>query len=130
MNDSDFPGLRTHEGTHAAIEVAFGRSEPVVVLSVFSTSEKAPKRQEHCSQRQGQLGVSLFKKFANETDNVYRPLPYVPTIVGDQPYDYYEQDDWLQHFERKFVERYEAKFGVKLIFSPAFELDFGSGLVV
>uniref|UniRef100_A0A182VYN8 Gamma-interferon-inducible lysosomal thiol reductase n=1 Tax=Anopheles minimus TaxID=112268 RepID=A0A182VYN8_9DIPT len=66
----------------------------------------------NCSQ--GQKGVSLFKKFANETDNVYRPLPFVPTIVDDQPYDFYEQDDWLQHFERKFVERYEAKFGVKL----------------
>ncbi|XP_053659034.1 GILT-like protein 2 [Anopheles marshallii] len=66
----------------------------------------------NCSQ--GPQGGSLFKKFANETDSVYRPLPFVPTIVGDQPYDFYEQDDWLQHFERKFVERYEAKFGVKL----------------
>uniref|UniRef100_A0A4Y0BHE0 Gamma-interferon-inducible lysosomal thiol reductase n=1 Tax=Anopheles funestus TaxID=62324 RepID=A0A4Y0BHE0_ANOFN len=65
-----------------------------------------------CSQ--GQLGVNLFKKFANETDNVHRPLPFVPSIVGDQPYDFFEQDDWLQKFERKFVERYEAKFGVKL----------------
>ncbi|XP_035890567.1 GILT-like protein 3 [Anopheles stephensi] len=46
----------------------------------------------NCSQ--GEQGFSLFKKF--------------------QPYDFYEQDDWLQHFERKFVERYEEKFGVKL----------------
>ncbi|XP_041762174.1 GILT-like protein 2 isoform X2 [Anopheles merus] len=66
----------------------------------------------NCSQ--GQQGAKLFKEFANETDNVHRPLPFVPTIVADEPYNYYEQDDWLQHFDRKFIERYEAKFGVKL----------------
>uniref|UniRef100_A0AAG5CRW7 Gamma-interferon-inducible lysosomal thiol reductase n=1 Tax=Anopheles atroparvus TaxID=41427 RepID=A0AAG5CRW7_ANOAO len=62
----------------------------------------------------GQLGAKLYKQFATETDNVYRPLPFVPTIVSDQPYNYYEQDDWLQRFDQKFVQRYEAKYGVKL----------------
>uniref|UniRef100_A0A182P7S2 Gamma-interferon-inducible lysosomal thiol reductase n=1 Tax=Anopheles epiroticus TaxID=199890 RepID=A0A182P7S2_9DIPT len=74
----------------------------------------------NCSQ--GQQGAKLFKQFANETDNVHRPLPFVPTIVADevdpgktgvraissyscivlysQPYDYYAQDDWLEHFDR------------------------------
>ncbi|XP_058130718.1 GILT-like protein 3 [Anopheles ziemanni] len=65
-----------------------------------------------CSE--GQQGATLFKQFANETDNVHRPLPFVPSIVGDQPYDYYEQDDWLYRFDKTFAKRYEAKFGVKL----------------
>uniref|UniRef100_A0A182QX00 Gamma-interferon-inducible lysosomal thiol reductase n=1 Tax=Anopheles farauti TaxID=69004 RepID=A0A182QX00_9DIPT len=65
-----------------------------------------------CSQ--GPKGEKLFKKFANETTAVHQPLPFVPTVVDDQPYNFYEQDDWLEHFDRKFVERYEAKFGVKI----------------
>ncbi|XP_049532365.1 GILT-like protein 3 [Anopheles darlingi] len=62
----------------------------------------------------GTLGRILYRTFQNETDNVHRPLPFVPTIVDDEPYNYYEQDNWLQRFDRKFVERYESKYGTKL----------------
>ncbi|XP_035776302.1 gamma-interferon-inducible-lysosomal thiol reductase-like isoform X2 [Anopheles albimanus] len=72
------------------------------------------KKESIKSCSKGQLGATLYKSFANQTDSVHRPLPFVPTIVDDEPYNYYEQDNWLHHFDRKFVERYEAKYGTKL----------------
>ncbi|XP_053671560.1 GILT-like protein 3 [Anopheles nili] len=102
-------------------KLAFKKAFPVVacLMTNFQTSfdqcieEYASYKQGIVNCSQGQKGAKLFAKFGNETDSVHRPLPFVPSIVGDQPYDFYEQDDWLQHFERKFAERYEAKFGTK-----------------
>ncbi|XP_050082395.1 GILT-like protein 2 [Anopheles aquasalis] len=103
-------------------KLPFNKAFPVVacLMKNFRTSfEKcieshADKKEAINSCSKGQLGGILYKDFANQTDSVHRPLPFVPTIVDDEPYNYYEQDNWLQHFDRKFVERYEAKYGTKL----------------
>lgn len=62
----------------------------------------------------GSRGATLFKQFSEETNRVATPLPFVPSIQIDEVYDYFDQDRWLNRFERSFREDYRKKFSKSL----------------
>ncbi|XP_058056227.1 GILT-like protein 2 [Anopheles bellator] len=132
QRDSDGPVYHCQHGVrecqlnilHGCIleNLSMSQAFPVIacLMKNFRTSfdncmeNYADKKQSIVDCSQGQLGAQLYERFANQTDAVHRPLPFVPTIVGDESYNYYEQDEWLHHFDRKFAQRYEQQHGRKL----------------